>query len=134
MQAAMLRVKLRSLDKWNNRRRQIAQIYSQGLKDSSVIIPVEQKDITNNYYLYVVRAKNRDDFQKYLDNQNIQTLIHYPIPIHQQDAFFEYSDVSLPITEMLSKEILSLPLYPQMTNEQVEYVVEKILSWDNGGN
>jgi len=127
IQAAVLRVKLKYLDKWNERRRKIAKVYNKLLKDSELIIPIEKKYAKHVNYLYVIRCKERDKLQKYLLDNGIQTMIHYPVPVHKQNAYLNLGlNVHLPITEKICDEILSLPIFSEMENEEIEQVVNYI--------
>jgi dTDP-4-amino-4,6-dideoxygalactose transaminase len=125
IQAAVLRVKLPHLDKWNESRRMLAQAYASGLP-SSVLIPEEVPRAKHVYHLYVIRARERERLQEHLRARGIQTGIHYPVPIHMQEAYRQISDgnVSLPITEQVTKEILSLPIYPELTRDEVKFVCD----------
>lgn len=116
IQAAILRVKLKNLDKWNKLRRNIASAYNQLLKNIDIITPKEADYAKHVYHLYVIRSRNRDELKKLLDSNSIQTLIHYPIPIHLQEAYFDLGleKDSYPISERCAKEILSLPVYPTL--------------------
>jgi len=132
MQAAILSVKLKYLDSWNAKRRKLASLYTSILKDSKIITPVEQGYAEHIFHLYVIRTKGRDKLQAYLRSKDIQTLIHYPIPIHLQEAYKDLNvkKGSLPITEKYSKEILSLPLFPELTENEVRFVASTIVNWD----
>lgn len=123
IQGAVLNVKLKHLDKWTEQRRNNAKIYNELLKDL-VKIPVQQKYAKHVYHLYVIRAKQRDKLAEFLKANGIATGFHYPIPIHLQEAFahLNYPKNSFPVTENHVKEILSLPMYPELTKEQIEYV------------
>lgn len=124
LQAAVLDVKLKKLDEWNNRRRRIAKMYDEYLE--GVVTPMEKDYSKHVYHLYVIRCGNRDEAQKKLANAGVETLIHYPVPIHQQEAFADFKNVSLPVSERFSKEILSIPVYPSLTDEQLENISQKI--------
>jgi len=131
MQAGILNIKLNYLDIWNKRREEIADIYDSNFRDiNGLVIPPRDKDIIPNNHLYVIRIKNgkRNQLQGYLNENDIQTLIHYPKPVHLQEAFkdLNYKEGNFPITEKYSKEILSLPLYPEIKNEEIDYVCSKI--------
>jgi len=123
IQAAVLRVKLPHLDEWNNSRRAIAQAYEEGLP-SSLAKPIEMPWAKHVYHLYVIRSHHRDQMRNHLEARGIATGIHYPIPIHLQEACRHYCnrDFSLPVTEKITKQILSLPMYPELSLEEVEYV------------
>jgi len=127
MQAAILRVKLKHLDDWNNKRREAARLYDRLLKSASVVIPIEKKYAKHVYHLYVIRCKERDRLQQRLLAKGIQTQIHYPIPVHKQKAYTDLGiRTQLPITETICNEILSLPIYPELKNAEVEYLTNTI--------
>jgi len=123
IQAAVLRVKLPHLDEWNNKRRAIAQAYEEGLP-SSLVKPIEMPWAKHVYHLYVIRSHFRDQIRKRLEAKGIATGIHYPTPIHLQEACRVYCkrDFSLPVAERITKQILSLPMYPELSMEEVKYV------------
>lgn len=123
IQAAILRVKLKHLDEWNKKRRNIARIYSSNLK--GVIPPVEKNYAYHVYHQYVIRTKHRNKLQQYLLKKEISTLIHYPKPIHKQPAYPNICK-KLPVTEKYSKEILSLPMFPELTEEEALEIVNNI--------
>jgi len=126
IQAAILNTKLNYLDKWNNVRRSIANYYNKNLKN--LIVPKERDYGQHNYHLYVVRTKKRNKLKSYLDKNGIKTEIHYPIPVHLQPAY-KYLKIkrgSLPITEKICNEILSLPMFPELTKQEVEKIVKVI--------
>jgi len=126
LQAAILRVKLRHLETWNARRRQIAARYTALLAGGPVIAPTEAPDVVHVYHLYVVRSSRRNALQEHLRQAGIGTGIHYPLPAHLQEAYRDLGCApgSLPITEQLAGEVLSLPMYPELTDEEVERVAE----------
>ncbi|MBU0599875.1 DegT/DnrJ/EryC1/StrS family aminotransferase [bacterium] len=129
IQGAVLGVKLKRLDQWTQRRRQNAEIYHQLLSSCpEVITPKEENSCKHVYHLYVIRVKNRDKLQEYLKENNIETGLHYPLPIHLQKAyqFLGYQEGNFPISETASKEILSLPMHPELTYQQIEKVVNTI--------
>lgn len=128
LQAAILRVKLRYLDQWIAARRKLAGVYNNLLKDSNVITPVEPPDYEHVYHLYVIRSENRDALQAYLKEQGIGTAIHYPKPVHLQPFYSTEIDRrgQFPVAEKICNEILSLPMYPEMTEEQVHTVASEI--------
>ena len=125
LQAAVLNVKLRHLDKWTENRRSIAQAFNAGLP-ASITKPQEIPWAKHVYHLYVVRTPYRDDLQAWLETKGISAGMHYPIPIHLQEAWHGDGgeDYSLPITEKTTKEILSLPMYPELTSEEVQYICD----------
>jgi len=127
MQCGILRIKLRHLSDWNAKRRQNASLYTQHLKLDS-IPPYEPEWTKAVYHLYVIRIQKRDELQKYLSENGINTGLHYPIPLHLQNAYRKsrLRNGSYPITEKVSDQILSLPMFPNLTGEQIEYVSQKI--------
>jgi dTDP-4-amino-4,6-dideoxygalactose transaminase len=129
LQAAILRVKLRYVEDWLEARRRHAALYTELLADTDVITPVETPDSTHVYYVYVVRVPQRNKLRKYLwEEAGIGTGIHYPVPIHLQPFYADdgYQSGQFPVTEQLCGEILSLPMFPEMTEEQIAYVVARI--------
>jgi len=133
IQAAILRVKLRYLDQKNEERRKRTQIYGRMLEGTGVRPPVEREKARHVYHLFVIRTKKRNSLQAFLKEKGIETLIHYPIPIHLQEAFKElgYGRGDLPLTERYSGEILSLPFFPEMKQSEMEEVTEGIRSFMN---
>lgn len=127
MQAAILDAQLPFVEQWNERRREIAKRYNEGL-EGIVKTPVEEEGRKHVYHLYVIQTENREELQEYLLDKGIQTLIHYPNPAHLQKAygFLGYKPGSLPQTEKVVKRILSLPMHPGLTDEQVDAVIEAI--------
>lgn len=129
IQAAILRVKLRYLERWIEARRIYALFYSHLLEDSQVIVPYEPPECRHVYHLFVIRVPLRDEIQDYLRQKGVGTAIHYPIPLHFQPYYRDqefYQGKDFPVTDMLSREIISLPMYPEMTVDQVCYVVDQI--------
>jgi dTDP-4-amino-4,6-dideoxygalactose transaminase len=127
IQAAVLRVKLRLLDKWNERRRGIAKLYDELLRRSEVTTPIERDYATHVYHLYVVRSSERENLQRRLFARGIQTQIHYPVPVHKQTAYLGSSgQVALPVTEKASREVPSLPMHPWLTDAEVVFVAKGI--------
>lgn len=127
MQAAILRVKLRHLDEWNGRRRKSAALYDKLLARSGVLTPVVSSHVGHVYHLYVIRAKNRDLLQRRLSQEGVQSQIHYPIPVHRQEAYVSCAaGVELPTTDRICGEILSLPMHPWLDPEDVRRVVNVI--------
>lgn len=128
IQAAILRVKLKHLDEWNAKRRSNAKSYLENINNDKIILPFEPKGYKHIYHQFVIRCRERDNLQKYLKESGIVTLIHYPVPPHLSQA---YADMQLPIdaypvTKQLADSVLSLPIGPHLSGEQVAYVVEQI--------
>jgi len=126
--ASVLAVKLQYLDRWNQQRREHAALYDRLLAGSSVVTPKVAAYAEPVYHLYIICAPERDKLQAYLREKGISTGIHYPIPIHLQKAYPElgYHSGDFPVTEKLAGEILSLPMFPELTNEQVANVVNAV--------
>jgi len=133
IQAAILRVKLNHLVEWNNLRNEKAHYYNQLLKDVDIITPVEDKNVKHIYHMYVVRSKRRDDLVKYLKENGIGTGIYYPIPVHMQKTYehLGYKEGDLPVTEEACTMTFALPLFPEITKEQQEYVVSVVKKFFN---
>ena len=130
LHAAIGREQLKHLTDWIEGRRAIAGRYNALLRDSGVITPVEREWAKHVYYMYVIRAKQRDKLASYLKERGIETGIHYPVPVHRQPCL--KSDVHLPITEKYVDEILSLPMHPQLTDEQVDCVASEVRNFTEG--
>ena len=128
LQAAVLRVKLRYLDSWNQARRAHAQEYERLLADSDVVLPSVPSCSEPNWHLYVVRVKDRDSLRAHLSEKGIATGIHYPIPVHLQPAYqsMDFAAQSFPVTEEYANEIVSLPMYAELTPDAIEYVCDAI--------
>jgi dTDP-4-amino-4,6-dideoxygalactose transaminase len=124
LQAAFLSLKLPNLNTDNENRRVIAKRYLTEIHNDKIILPFWDLSDNHVFHLFVIRTKNRDDLQNYLTANNIETLIHYPIPPHKQKALESWNDLSFSITEKIHNEVLSLPISPVMTMDEVNYVVE----------
>ena len=126
VQAAVLDVKLKYLDADNARRQAIARTYYHQIQNEAIRLPRLMDEGNNVYHIFPVFTDHRDALQTYLQDKGIGTLIHYPIPPHQQACYKEWNHLSLPVTERLAREELSLPLNPTMTDDQVAFVVEAL--------
>lgn len=140
IQAAVLRVKLKRLDADNQQRRKIAQYYLEKIINPEIILPLYPKDndlefgtlnleLNHVWHLFIIRHSKRDQLHKYLSEKGIQTLIHYPIPPHKQNAYREWNNKSFKITEKIHNQVLSLPLSPIMTFTELDEVVVTINNW-----
>ncbi|MBI2144032.1 DegT/DnrJ/EryC1/StrS family aminotransferase [Candidatus Woesearchaeota archaeon] len=129
LQAAILLAKLKHLDSWVEKRRKAAAEYNKALAEADVITPTEAGYGKHAYYLYVIRSRQRDRLQQHLKAKGTQTLIHYPIPVHKQKAFAEYNSQTFPVAEKIAKEILSLPMFPEITPEEISEVANAIKSF-----
>ena len=126
IQAAVLDVKLKYLDQDNEKRRKIAKYYRENIKNENIILPATYNETSHVWHVFVVRTNERDRFQRYLQNNDIQTIIHYPTPPHKQGAYSEWNDLSLPITEEIHKTIISIPISPVMTEKEIQRIMEVI--------
>lgn len=128
IQAAILFVKLQNLDKWNTYRQKVADRYSEGIKNKKVILPSVKQDRSHVWHIFALRIKERDDFEKYLKSQGIGTTIHYPTPIHLQDAY-KYLNLKkgmFPIAEEISDTEISIPMYYGISDEEINYMIDII--------
>lgn len=126
IQAGILDIKLKFLDEDNQKRKEIAKYYRKNIKNSSIILPNVYAEDAHVWHLFVVRTKQRDNFQKYLLDNEIQTIIHYPIPPHKQECYKLWNNLSYPITEEIHKSVLSLPISPVMSDDEMRKVVEVV--------
>jgi len=127
LQAAFLNVKLKRLDTDTAQRRELAKIYDKGIVNPMIQLPTwESKGFAHVFHLYVVRCSKRDELQQYLMDNGIQTVIHYPIPPHKQEAYAEWNDLSFPLTERIHAEVLSLPMSPVLSVQQADFIIQKI--------
>lgn len=134
IQAAFLSIKLKDLDNDNRVRRSIAQYYTDQIQNDLITLPCSKQTIIANLYshvwhVYPIRVKQREVFQKYLLENGIQTVIHYPIPPHKQPAYAEWNSLSYPLSEQIHEEIISLPISAVMSQEEVEYVCKVVNSY-----
>jgi dTDP-4-amino-4,6-dideoxygalactose transaminase len=134
LQAAVLRVKLRYLDRENARREELAAAYRSGLAGSSVTMPAVTPGCRHVYHQFAVRVRERASLQSYLRQHDVGTLIHYPVPVHRQPAYERLPPQggSLAITEQVAHDIVSLPMYPELSNDQVQSVAHLIRQWESG--
>jgi len=132
IQAAVLDVKLRYIDSDNQKRKDIAQYYLENIKNPEIVLPTLEEGTPASqskahvWHLFVIRTRNREKLQKYLTDNGIQTLIHYPIPPHKQEAYKEFNHLTFPLTEQIHNEVLSLPISQVMTQQEVQHVVDTI--------
>jgi len=115
------------LDADNEARRKVVQAYSEGITNPLITLPSLPSDPTENvWHVYPIRTPERDRLREYLSREGIETMVHYPIPPHQQQAYAEWNDRSYPISEQIHKEILSLPMSPVMTDDEIRRVIEAL--------
>jgi dTDP-4-amino-4,6-dideoxygalactose transaminase len=125
IQAAVLDIKLKYIDEENETRRKIARRYVDEISNSTIILPENPENESEHvWHIFLIRTEKRDELQTYLAENNVQTLIHYPIPPHKQEAYKEWNTQSFPISEKIHKEVLSLPISPVMENEAVTKIIE----------
>ena len=127
LQAAFLRIKLKNLAQDNHKRSEIAKRYLNEIKNDNIVLPKINADSIHVWHLFVIRVQNRDKYQKILNKSGIQTLIHYPIPPHKQKAFksdFYEKHFNLKLTEKLSKQILSIPIYPSLVEKELDFIIQ----------
>jgi dTDP-4-amino-4,6-dideoxygalactose transaminase len=126
MQAAFLRVKLSVLDEWNESRRTVANQYSTLLAEAKIGLPFVPNYANPVWHLYVIRTKQRDALKAYLEEHGVTTVIHYPTPPHKQICYKDLEGCKLPIAELLANEVLSLPMYPFLNNDEIEFISDTI--------
>lgn len=139
IQAAVLSVKLKHLDEDNEHRRNIARYYYENIKNANISLPcindvytgVEECIADSVFHLFPILCADRDRLQQYLSDKGIETLIHYPIPPHKQECYKDWNDLSLPVTERIAEQELSIPIGPAMTMEETRYVAETLNSFQN---
>ena len=124
IQAAMLNVKLPHIDDEITYRCKVAEAYRQGIVNSEISVPTTQDENSHVWHVFVIRCKQRDALQKYLADNGVQTLIHYPIPPHKQQAYKEWNDLSYPISEQIHAEVLSLPIGPTISMSDVDKIIQ----------
>lgn len=129
LQAAILSVKLKYLDQENQKRRNIAGRYLNSINNTKLTLPYSTVPESHVWHLFVVRTETRDKFQEYLKEQGVGTVIHYPIPPHKQNAYAEWNSLQLPITEEIHRTVLSLPMDPRMSDDDVQAVIDACNSY-----
>ena len=123
IQAAVLDTKLKYLDEDNLRRREVAKYYIENIKNPDIILPKVKDWDSHVFHIFSIRCRHRDELQKYLTENDVQTIIHYPIPPHKQECYKEWNSLSFPITEQIHDEELSLPIGPVMSADEINFVV-----------
>ncbi|MDO4319717.1 MAG: DegT/DnrJ/EryC1/StrS family aminotransferase [Bacteroidales bacterium] len=129
IQAAVLRVKLPYLDDDNRRRREIARMYADGINNPAVTLPMADDGTDCVYHIFPVLADGRDSLQEWLDENGVQTIIHYPVPPHRQKCYAEWAGRSYPVTELIHERELSLPISPVLTDDEVRRVIDLVNAW-----
>ena len=126
IQASILIDKLKDYPKHQKSRKNIANLYLKNINNPKIVMPFLNKNIEHAWHLFVIKCKYRDKLKKYLKKNNIQTMIHYPIPPHKQAAFKELNKKTYKVTEKIYKEILSLPIFPTLKKSEIMHVVKTI--------
>lgn len=126
LQATILRIKLHHLDSENYQRQQIAQRYIEEIKDEKIVVPSAQYLAQNVFHIFPLLCSQRSDLQQYLQEKGIQTMIHYPIPPHQQQCYKEWNNISLPLTEQIHREEISIPLHQALTRDEIDMIIDAI--------
>lgn len=128
IQAAILNVKIKEIDNWNAKRREVAEIYNEALKDTDLVTPVTRDYVEPVYHMYVLQSENREEVLEKLKESGIATGVYYPVPLHLQKCYknLGYKEGDMPVSEYLSHRTFAIPVYPELTKEQVDYIVSKI--------
>lgn len=133
LHAGILSVKLKKITEWSDRRREIARMYHEGLRDTGIQLPTEKPGYRHVYHLYVIEVDNRDAMLKYLNDNGVDAKLHYPIAIHQQEGYPWGKDAdphpSLPLTERHASRVISLPMFPELTQDEIDYTIEVCRKW-----
>ena len=137
LHAGILSVKLRYITAWSDRRREIAAMYTEGLKDTSLKLPYAKPGYRHVYHLYIIETDARDAMLTYLNERGVDAKTHYPIAIHQQEGYPWGKpadlDVSLPLSEKSAASVISLPMFPELTQEEIDYVIATVRAWEDRG-
>jgi dTDP-4-amino-4,6-dideoxygalactose transaminase len=135
LHAGILSVKLKKITEWSDRRREIAAMYTNGLKQTSLTLPTEKPGYRHVFHLYVIETPQRDAMLKYLNDAGVDAKVHYPIAIHQQEGYPWGKDadlnVHLPLTEKSAASIISLPMFPELEQAEIDYVIETCRAWED---
>lgn len=131
IQATILRVKLKKLDRWNERRREHVKLYNEKLKNTQFITPFEGKDVKHVYHMYILQSERRADVVNYLKEKGISTGIYYPVPLHLQKVYEElgYKLGDLPNAEYLSERTFAIPVYPELSEKEKEYIISALINY-----
>jgi dTDP-4-amino-4,6-dideoxygalactose transaminase len=128
IQAAILRVKLKQIDKWNGRRREIVEIYNKEFKQLDLVTPVCGEDNEHVYHMYILQSENREEVLTKLKDRGVATGVYYPVPLHLQKVYKDlgYKEGDMPVSEYLSHRTFAIPVYPELTDEQIKYIVDSV--------
>ncbi|MCH4551353.1 DegT/DnrJ/EryC1/StrS family aminotransferase [Aestuariibaculum lutulentum] len=130
IQAAFLRIKLKELNSDNSKRRDIAKFYFNRVKSENILLPFVSNIEEHVFHLFVVRCSKRNELKKYLLSKGVETAIHYPIPVHKQEAYADLKDCEFPITEQIHDEVLSLPMNPLLSDKDLEIIIKALVEFD----
>ncbi len=130
IQAAILRVKLREIDKWNSKRRDIVNLYNDKFKDLDLATPVCNKDNEHVYHMYILQSENREQVLATLKEKGVATGVYYPVPLHLQKVYknLGYKEGDMPVAEYLSHRTFAIPVYPELKEEEIKYIIESVKS------
>ncbi len=128
IQAAILRVKLKEIDNWNSKRRAIVDIYNEEFKELDLVIPVCDKENEHVYHMYILQSENRNKILEKLKERGVATGVYYPVPLHLQKVYknLGYKEGDMPVAEYLSNRTFAIPVYPELTEEQIKYIIDSI--------
>lgn len=128
IQAAILRVKLKEIDNWNSKRREIVEIYNDALNDQPLVTPFSNKDVEHVYHMYILQSENREEVLKILKDKGVATGVYYPVPLHLQKVYknLGYKEGDMPVAEYLSHRTFAIPVYPELTEDQINYIIDSI--------
>lgn len=128
IQAAILRVKLREIDKWNGKRREIVEIYNKELHNLNLVTPKVAKENEHVYHMYILQSENREEVLSKLKEKNVATGVYYPVPLHLQKVYKDlgYKEGDMPVSEYLSKRTFAIPVYPELEKEQIDYIIDSL--------
>lgn len=128
IQAAILNVKIKEIDNWNAKRREIAAVYDEALQNSELVTPVTRDYVEPVYHMYVLQSENREEVLEKLKEAGVATGVYYPVPLHLQKCYknLGYKEGDMPVSEYLSHRTFAIPVYPELTKEQVDYIISKI--------
>jgi dTDP-4-amino-4,6-dideoxygalactose transaminase len=128
MQASILRVKLKEIDKWNEKRREIVEVYNKELQNNSLVTPVSKDYNEHVYHMYILQSENREEVLEKLKKAGIATGVYYPVPLHLQKVYknLGYKEGDMPVSEYLSHRTFAIPVYPELTEEQVNYIINNL--------
>ena len=128
IQAAILKVKIKEIDNWNAKRREIAKLYNEALKDTDFVTPTCKDDVESVYHMYILQSENREEVLQKLKEANIATGVYYPVPLHLQKVYknLGYKEGDMPVAEYLSHRTFAIPVYPELTEEQIQYIINNL--------